>query len=198
MNKDKSFHLSYFSSLMSTEPKGCTFEQILEAIKGSRLKTQCEEYRRLAALLDVAPTEEAKVIKERMSAIKHATPAFIPSVVLSGGRTSKCVRGFTGYVMGDFDHIPAEKFAKAERALKSDPHTVLSFVTLSGRGLRVIARVSVAVTADTFPQAWRSVNEYFASVADVPFDRQCSNPTRMSCLSHDPAAVYNPDAEPGH
>lgn len=196
MSKDKPFHLSFFSSLMSTEPKGCTFERIFDAIKGNELKAPSEEYRRLGTLLAVAPAEEAKAIKQKMSAIKHATPAFIPSVELSGGRSGKCVRGFTGDVMVDIDHIPAEKFAKAERALKSDPHTVLCYTTLSGCGLRVIGRVSVPVTAETFPEAWRSVNEYFASVADVAFDRQCSNPTRMSCLSYDPTVVYNPDALP--
>lgn len=194
--KNETFSLSYFKTLASTIPQPVTWEQIFAAISRGDFKSCCEEYRRLAGCLKDASVEDDTRIKSIMSGIKRSVPAFIASVELCGGRSAACVRGYTGYVMVDLDHIPTEKFSAVERALKSDPHAMLSYVTLSGKGLRVIARASCVVTAENFLHVWHAVNDYFAAVAGVAFDRQCSNATRMSCLSYDPAAVYNPDAVP--
>lgn len=185
-----------FKTLSDTVPRHVTWEEIVAALRDGRLKSCCDEYRRLAVLAAGASDDEKPRLKSVMSRIKHTVPSFVASAELDGGRSAKCVRGYTGYVMADFDHIPPEKFSAVERALKTDPHALLSYVTVSGCGMRVISRVACAVTAETFPHVWKTVNGYFAAVAGVPFDRQCSNATRMSCLSHDPAAVYNPGAVP--
>ena len=196
VTENKTPRLSVFPSLASTEPKPTDWEQIMQAVKTLQMKSCCEEYRRLAALRATATGDEEASLKSRMSRIKRAVPAFVPSVELSGGRSKSCVRGYTGFVMVDIDHIPADKFSEAERIVKSDAHTLLAYVTLSGHGLRVIARMAERITEKNFQEAWRAVNEYYAAATGLPTDRQCSNATRMSCLSHDPDIVYNPDATP--
>lgn len=194
--KSNPLSLSLFKTLSSTVPEPVTWERIVETIRSGSLKPCCDEYRRLAGLCRGKSGEEEKRIRSAMSGIKRSVPAFVASVEVCGGRSGECVRGYTGYVMVDIDHIPAERFAAAERAVKSDSHAFLAYITLSGCGLRVIARASCAVTADNFRLVWNAVNGYFADVAGVAPDRQCSNATRMSCLSHDPCARYNPDAVP--
>lgn len=196
VRKNNAAGVYLFKTLSDTVPRRVTWEEIAAALRDGRLKSCCDEYRRLAALAAGASDGEKSRLKSMMSRIKHTLPSFVASAELDGGRSGKCVRGYTGYVMADFDHIPPERLAAAGQALKADPHTLLSYVTVSGCGLRVIARVSCEVTAETFPHVWKTVNGYFAAVAGVPFDRQCSNATRMSCLSHDPAAIYNPGALP--
>lgn len=175
VRKNNAAGVYLFKTLSDTVPRRVAWEEIVAALRDGRLKSCCDEYRRLAALAAGASDGEKSRLKSMMSRIKHTLPSFVASAELDGGRSGKCVRGYTGYVMADFDHIPPERLAAAGRALKADPHTLLSYVTVSGCGLRVIARVSCEVTAETFPHVWKTVNGYFAAVAGVPFDRQCSN-----------------------
>lgn len=190
------FAPAMFQTLSATKPENSSWEQLAAAITGGDFKPRCMEYRRLATLHGSAAEADRPRIKSMMSGMKRSMPAFIASVELCGGRSVSCVRGYTGYIMVDIDHIPSERFAAAERAVKSDAHAFMAYVTLSGLGLRVIARAGCTVTRDNFSHVWNTVNKYFAGVAGAPFDRQCCNATRMSCLSHDPTAVYNPDAVP--
>lgn len=196
VEENKTPCLSVFPTLASTSPMPTSWEQIVQTLKTPQMKQRCDEYRRLVKLRVTASGEEEAALKSQMSRIKRQTPAFVASVELSGGRSKSCVRDYTGFVMVDIDHIPAEKFSEAERIVKSDPHTLFSYVTLSGCGLRVIARMAERITEKNFQKAWNTVNEYYATVTGLPTDRQCSNATRMSCLSHDPDVVYNPDATP--
>ena len=93
--------------------------------------------------------------------------------------------------------------------IRADVHTLLAYVTISGRGIRILYRWTLPEgdamdmqqphgKANTmrYAEAFRMGNDHYAHSLGVETDRQCKNPTRLCGLAHDPQAYYNPEALP--
>ena len=178
-------YISYFPTLTATTPEEISWETVATTIRGDYLRQKTELYR--AALADGDKTQ--------MKAIKTSCPAIVCQAVLEGGRGKEHIRKYTGTFMADFDHVPKEKLTEAMKHVKADKHTLLAYVTISGEGLRVIARVDGEVTPDNYKAAWLTVNEHYKKLLDLDYDSQCSSNTRMCGLAWDPDALYQPLAK---
>ncbi|MFA4047512.1 hypothetical protein HPS54_06005 [Prevotella sp. PCHR] len=191
--------VSKFENLRSRVPVVSDFDEVMCMLTGGSLKTATMQYRRTMAEAETAgmrgDAETARMLKDRLSRMKAGMPAFVAWVTLDGGRTESNITGYTGYVMVDLDHLADGTFADALRKVKTDPHTRLAYTTVSGRGIRVICRMKGTVDKANFRDAWTTANEYYARLCGCPFDRQCSNATRMSVVCHDPDALFRPDAQ---
>ena len=200
MKNEISFWPSRFASLRDTVPVPTTWGDLVEEIRGGRHLTVTRLYRETCARLaeaeaagDIASVEE---LKRRKVSLKTSQAAFVCSVTLEGGRSQQHVRGYSDKAMVDIDDLNGKSLDTLVARVKADPHTFLAYVTLSGRGLRVVARVEPAPTdARTFARAWQTVNDYYARLLGVKVDAQCKNATRMSVLCHDPEVCYRPEAE---
>ncbi len=194
----KSFQPSRFASLRDTCPQPVTWEALAEEIRGETHAVTTRLYRDTCARLveaEAAGDEQtANELKLWKSRLKTAQPAFICSVTLTDGRTAAHIRDYSGFVFVDLDGIDPARFAPALAAVKEDPHTVLAYVTLSGAGIRVVARVKGIANGQDFRRAWQMVNDRYAELTGISPDAQCKNATRMSALCHDPAVVYHPEA----
>lgn len=188
---ENTFHPSRFLSLRATTPSSCTWEEIVQELTGERHAATTALFRSLAA----DEGQDAETSKRQQSQIKQNQPAFVPSTLLAGGRSSKHIKGYSGFIMVDIDGIPQEIFDKTLERVKADPHSFLTYKTLSGHGIRVIARMAGDVTEENFSAAWQTVNAYYARLTGIAIDRQCKNATRMSVICHDPDALYHPEAE---
>lgn len=188
--------VNFFSSLSDNQPKAVSWETVATEIRGDRFADLCRQYRGVLAICDEAKKcgDDVRLekLKAQLKGIKNQCPAIIPQVRLEGGRAADCVTGYERYMIVDIDHVPPERMAEAEGLVKADPHARLAYVTISGRGLRVIAEVQGEVDNENFHDAWRTVNEYYTKLTGLPYDKNCSNNTRMAALSCDPRAVYNP------
>ena len=94
----------------------------------------------------------------------------------------------------------------------ADPHTLMSYITMSGNGLRVIFTYEIAPEFSGVPkdeeevkkfeayyqQAFYAGNAYYEKLLGVRADMQCKNITRLSGLAHDPDVFLRPpdDAVP--
>ena len=94
----------------------------------------------------------------------------------------------------------------------ADPHTLMSYVTMSGNGLRVIFTYEIAPEFSGVPkdeeevkkfeayyqQAFYAGNAYYEKLLGARADMQCKNITRLSGLAHDPDVFLRPpdDAVP--
>ena len=94
----------------------------------------------------------------------------------------------------------------------ADPHTLMSYVTMSGNGLRVIFTYEIATEFSGVPkdeeevkkfeayyqQAFYAGNAYYEKLLGAKADMQCKNITRLSGLAHDPDVFLRPpdDAVP--
>ena len=196
-----SFRPPRFASLRDTVPVPTPWDALVEEIRGGRHLTLTCLYRetcaRLARAGAEADTATAEELKRRKAVIKgQQLPAFICAVMLEGGRSSRHVSGYSGFVMVDIDGVAPDRLDALAVQVRADVHTFLSYVTLSGRGLRVVARVTpLPADAPAFARAWQTVNDYYARLTGVAIDAQCKNATRMSVLCHDPEVCYRPEAE---
>ena len=204
MNKDffKSSNPSRFHSLRDTRPEPTTWQVLFKEITNSTHTAATRHYRaHLATLSDIEATGDAQQLEQwklTKSNLKNAQPAFIPSVLLEGGRTYAHVKGFTGFIMVDIDGIPPERFAAILTLVKEDIHSFLVYITISGCGIRVISHVEGGVTKANYRMVWEWVNDHYARLCGVEIDGQCKNATRMSILCHDPEALLRPEASSFH
>lgn len=204
MNKDffKSSNPSRFHSLRDTRPEPTTWQVLFKEITNSTHTAATRHYRaHLATLSDIEATGDAQQLEQwklTKSNLKNAQPAFIPSVLLEGGRTYAHVKGFTGFIMVDIDGIPPERFAAILTLVKEDIHSFLVYITISGCGIRVISHVEDGVTKANYRMVWEWVNDHYARLCEVEIDGQCKNATRMSVLCHDPEALLRPEASSFH
>lgn len=204
MNKDffKSSNPSRFHSLRDTRPEPTTWQVLFKEITNSTHTAATRHYRaHLATLSDIEATGDAQQLEQwklTKSNLKNAQPAFIPSVLLEGGRTYAHVKGFTGFIMVDIDGIPPERFAAILTLVKEDIHSFLVYITISGCGIRVISHVEGGVTKTNYRMVWEWVNDHYARLCGVEIDGQCKNATRMSVLCHDPEALLRPEASSFH
>lgn len=198
---NSAFQPPRFASLRDTVPVPTPWDALVEEIRGGRYLTLTCLYRetcaRLARAEAEADTAAAEELKRCKAAVKgRQLPAFVCAVALEGGRSSRHVRGYSGFVMVDIDGVEPDRLDDLAARVKADAHTFLAYVTLSGRGLRVVARVSpVPADAASFARAWQTVNDYYARLTGVAIDAQCKNATRMSVLCHDASVHYLPGAE---
>ena len=160
---ENTFRPSRFLSLRATTPSPCTWEEILQELTGERHAAATALFRALAA----GEGQDAETSKRQQSQIKQNQPAFVPSVHLEGGRSSKHIKGYPGSIMVDIDGIPEEIFDETLERVRADPHSFLAYKTLSGRGIRVIAWMEGEVTEENFPAAWQTVNAYYARHIDI-------------------------------
>ena len=124
--------LSVFNTLQSYESKPLTLESILWWISHDKSVAQKTElYRNMA--LAISPEEAKKKVKEAMM------PAFSVAVVFQDrGRQTQHVASVTGLSLCDIDHI--DQVDEVFQKIAADPHTLLLYRTISGKGLRCIYR----------------------------------------------------------
>ena len=170
---ENTFRPSRFLSLRATTPSPCTWEEIMQELTGERHAAATALFRALAA----GEGQDAETSKRQQSQIKQNQPAFVPSVHLEGGRSSKHIKGYPGSIMVDIDGIPEEIFDETLERVRADPHSFLAYKTLSGRGIRVIAWMEGEVTEENFPAAWQTVNAYYARLTGIAIDRPDKNRT---------------------
>lgn len=157
---------SRFRSLRDTRPDPATWQVLFREITDGTHAAATDHYRAhlatLPAIEATGNTQQLEQWKLTKSNLKNAQPAFIPSVLLEGGRTYAHVKGFTGFIMVDIDGILTERFAQILASVKADIHSFLVYITISGCGIRVISSVEGELTKENYRLAWESVNDYYA------------------------------------
>jgi hypothetical protein len=139
--------------------------------------------------------------KDAADKLKKNFPGFLPAATVSEKRDRAHVTALTGLVMCDFDHVPADQLQEVRQKVNNDPHTVLSYVTVSGEGLRVLAGYVVPETdyAETsardrfYRRMFQAINEHYAELTGQEFDPACKDLSRLSFAAYDPEAHFNPE-----
>ncbi len=134
--------------------------------------------------------------------VKARSRCFAPACRFQGGKAARNVVGVTGLSLADFDHLDDDRLSALREKVNGEPHTLLSYTTISGKGLRVIFRYEVpeGYSASRLKSYYERrvfplVNEYYNKTFGSMPDMQCKNLTRLSGMCHDPQAFFRPDAE---
>ena len=150
---------------------------------------------------------------------KNESQLFAVPCLFEGGKGRSNIRQLTGMSLVDFDHVfpidgtadKADTTALHELKAKiiADPHTLMSYITMSGNGLRVIFTYEIAPEFSGVPkdedevkkfeayyqQAFYAGNAYYEKLLGAKADMQCKNVTRLSGLAHDPEVFLRPQSE---
>ena len=202
MRQDK-FLPTRFVSLRAKTPSPITWENVVEELRGDQhLKvTQC--YRETLLALQEAERSNDESAIQRLKAqkilLKQNQPAIIASVTLEGGRATENITGYTGFILVDIDGIPDERFDYVLLKVREDPYGFLVHTTLSGRGIRVFARVEGPLDKRLFPIAWRAVNDHYANLTGIAIDDQTPPLSQVpgSCPSDPPQDPERPSPPSG-
>ena len=150
---------------------------------------------------------------------KNESQLFAVPCLFEGGKGRSNIRQLTGMSLVDFDHVfPTDGTAaqadttalqKLKAKIIADPHTLMSYITMSGNGLRVIFTYEIAPEFSGIPkdeeevkkfeayyqQAFYAGNAYYEKLLGAKADMQCKNITRLSGLAHDPEVFLRPQSE---
>ena len=132
---------------------------------------------------------------------KASCPCFAVGVRFEGGKQKANISRWTGLCPVDIDHVPPERMEQCLELLKTDKHTLLQYVTISGHGIRLLCRYT-GLTDDCeknlrlHTRIFAAVNGHYARLTGLECDLKCKNATRLSGLAHDEDLFFNPDAVP--
>ena len=180
---------SFFPKLTVNKPSGLvTLGEVHRLVTtDATLKDNTEKYR---YFLSQGFKDDADKIK------RSQCPAFTPAVVFNGTRAYKNVTLFTGYSLVDIDKQTEDELVRMLERLKDDPYWLLAYVTLSGKGLRIIFRVEGVTDQQTYLKAFHQGNDYYCRLFGITdYDGAVKDATRCSALCHDPNALYREEAE---
>lgn len=192
--------VNLFADFFSKSPTLASIEEVYhEIISDEKLKVFTDSYRSTGN-----------------KSFKESCPTFSVACLFKNGKAQRDVIGFTGFSLVDQDHaIPGKgplteeekkKMDSIKKKICADPHTVLCYITASGRGLRIIFRYEMSQTLSLeelkkfYRYAFNMGNEYYDQLLQgmvlEPHDEKCKNYTRLSGLAFDPEAFFRPDATP--
>ena len=123
--------VSLFNGFTDKNPKPITIPEVVEIIRADqRLQVLTENHRHYRAQGDTA----------RADAEKQHMPCFSVAVLFNGGKQQKHIVSYTGLSIVDIDHIPSERMAEVLEMVRGDEHTLVAYTTISGQGVRILAR----------------------------------------------------------
>lgn len=178
------FKVSYFNDRYSKSEAVIMLQQFITGIRGMRWQEPVAQYRALRA---EGREDEAATVKGRLPGITYAG-------VVAGGRKATDLAQLSTVVCVDVDKYPGDIRELCNR-LHVLPELLALFVSVSGKGVKVFVRVE-GITKENYAECYRAVMFYIGSRIGFAADTQCTDITRLCFASHDPEAVYNPDAKP--
>lgn len=170
-----------------------TMDEIVARIQGDAYLNQITEIR---TLIDAGNKEEAERKKRKLDSVTFAAR-------YSGGRKDVNIVDYTGHVVIDIDNLTTQELLRIVKIINESPHTMLSFVSPKGYGIKIVTRVSHF--DNTLPEsikeikifhamAYRQVAKHYATLCGAKIDTSGKDVGRTCFFSHDPNAYYNPQA----
>lgn len=186
----KETSISLFKGYSDTHPQDSTLQEIVNLIRNDALvrdRTEKHRYYSHNGQKAAAAWEKA------------ACPCFAVAVCFGGGKQAENITGWTSLALADIDHIDADRLPELIGRVRADKHTLLSYTTISGTGLRIIYRTDCLTTTPEknrkfYSKIFEQGNRYYADLLGCECDLKCKNITRLSGLAHDPDVYFNPDA----
>ena len=185
--------LNIFYGYSDCNPKDSSVEEIFQIIRqDARVKNRTEKHRYCL---------EHNLEKEALIE-KSSNPCFSVATLFANGKTQKHIIGWPGIGMVDIDDTDLYLEPLAKEANK-DPHTLLSYTTISGKGLRILFlydcenrnQLNNAEQKMLYEYAFDYVNRYYGNLLRVTTDPKCKTCSQLSGVAHDPNAYFNPQAQ---
>lgn len=195
--------LDLFPSFNSTKASPIGFEQLAEMLRSD------EDLKKKTALYcDLLAQGHEKAAKE----VKESTPQVAVSFRMEGGKGKDNCRECRYQVLIDFDakapgeRLSAKELERVKTILRTSYHARLGYESISRLGYHIVVPftlpegIDIDLAADPrraeeiYTRAYRCIARQYTVWCGHKMDGECKNINRLMGLSHDPLAVYRPDA----
>ena len=191
--------LEFIASLMRDDKNLSSFTQSYRQTGNKTFKTECP-------LFAVACRFEGGKAKENITGLTglslvdfdHISPLQVKSPLhLPQGGESQLTGAIPSLTSSPLGGTEGDSLSALKAKIIADPHTVMCYTTISGKGLRVIFRYSLQQSSSdsAYTAAFFCGNSYYEKLLGIKADMQCKNITRLSGLAHDPNVFLRDPAE---
>ena len=184
--------LSVYRNSYDTTGTIVTLEAIVERILDG--KRGLDEKTRMCNVLASTAPKAYKTYKESLPAVTFA------GMFPKGKRRATSLLRHSGYAVLDIDGLLPSQIPELLAILAQHPYVLLAFVSPSGKGIKVVVRVSPVPTNDAeHKTAWQACVDFFENEAEEhgfeidPSGKDCS---RLCFLAHDPQAIIHSESTP--
>ena len=136
--------------------------------------------------------------KKAYSQAKALLPVIMPCGIFTG-QDMASMTSTTNLMILDFDDFPCsiDEVNRLSNIVKQDPYTYVSFVSISGLGLKVLVKLDQDIDNDSHHQYFQGLKDYYKKNHPELFlywDESSKNINRLCYISHDPEIYVNPDS----
>lgn len=134
--------------------------------------------------------------------MKPTFPAITTSALMDGyGRKLENFWKPTFKIALDFDHVKKQDLERYLQLVRQDPHTLAEYITVSGKGFRVICSYKAHPDLETtilelFDLMVHKAMDYYTHLLGISPDKQCTDITRCTGLCYDPDAFFRWEGVP--
>ena len=179
--------INLFHGYSDCNPKESTLEEVVRLIReDDSVRNLTIKHR---SFLQKKMTKEAEFQKSKSICFSVAT-------LFKGGKTQKHITGWPGIGMVDIDDADETFIDQLEEEAKKDPHTLLTYKTISGCGLRILFLydcknrhlLDFPQQKELYEYAFKQANDHYSRLLRVKADPKCKTCTQLSGVAHDPNA----------
>ena len=177
----------YYGGAFDKTPIGKEVIDCFSEIKNGKHKKRIETCRKKLSEGD----------KNSYNDLKRRIPAITVSCRANGRKLDSGIEEYSGLLQGDFDNVSTSPFSTVEETrdtLANDRHVVASYISPSGRGVKIW--IAVVKDATKHKDSFVAAEKYFKEKYKLELDPACSDITRLCFQSYDPDAKYKETAEP--
>ncbi len=158
-------------------------EKILNDIKIGTYKVEISDIRNL---LSNDNKKEADQLKKQLK-------AFTVSGTFTNGRSIDKIDAYSQYVILDIDKLSESQLKEIKQITRLAPYTYASFISPSGKGLKIIVKVSS--TKEHHKEAYNQVVAYYEQALNIDIDTSGSDISRLCFMSYDEDCFINSNAD---
>lgn len=125
--------------------------------------------------------------REEMDRAKFEAPGFSFSGIFERRGKERMIR-HSGIIAIDIDHLDESVFSEKGR-LTANPYVYSVFLSISGKGLKVLVKVPDSLDAERHKRYYRAIAEDFG----VDEDRRAQDVARYTNVTYDPDLYLNPE-----
>ncbi len=174
--------VSTFANAQTISPVDRPFHDVLTEIKDGTYKPVIESIRKSHSAGEIENTKR----------MKTSLPGFTTSGKFSR-RDKDNVIARSYLIVADIDDLDETALKTVRAKVAVDPHTLSSFVSPSGRGLKIIYRIS---KGRSHTEAFFDMDEHVLSLTGLQVDTSGKDVTRLCFVSWDPDLTINVGATP--
>ena len=177
----------YYGGAFDKTPIAKDISECFEEIKNGKHKKRIETCRK--------KLEEGD--KSGYDDLKRRIPAITVSCRTKGRKLNDGIEEYSGLLQGDFDNVSTPPFSTVEEirdTLANDRHVVASYISPSGRGVKIW--IAVVKDATKHQESFVASEKYFKEKYKLELDPSCSDVARLCFQSYDPDAKYKENADP--